>query len=120
MAVSVLGTAAGTLIVAGNPTDGGFGVCPFLAVTGHHCPGCGALRSVYSLLRGDLIAALTYNPLTLLVALPFVVWVTLSFMSPKITFPTVGLRTSISVLTITMLFGVLRNVPVEPFSYLAP
>lgn len=37
--------------------------CPFLAVTGHPCPFCGATRSTSALWRGDLGSSLHLYPL---------------------------------------------------------
>ena len=44
--------------------------CTFYKTTGLYCPGCGATRSLYSLLHADLAQAFAYNPLFIL-ALPF-------------------------------------------------
>ena len=46
-----------------------FPVCPFYRYTGWYCPACGNTRSVQSLLRGDLLSALHYNivPVILLI-----------------------------------------------------
>ncbi|MBC8558503.1 DUF2752 domain-containing protein [Fumia xinanensis] len=43
--------------------------CPFYRYTGFYCPACGNTRSVRALLRGDVISALQYNivPLILLI-----------------------------------------------------
>jgi len=57
---------AATLVFAGWK-------CPFFAVTGHYCPGCGTVRAVSSLAGGDPISALQSNALTLLV-LPVVMF----------------------------------------------
>lgn len=43
--------------------------CPFKALTGLDCPGCGGQRMVYDLLHGDLAGA-AHNNLFLLVVLP--------------------------------------------------
>ena len=37
--------------------------CPFHAVTGWYCPGCGGTRALGALLRGDAVAALQDNVL---------------------------------------------------------
>jgi len=65
-----LGVAAAALISAGyvaavdpNAT-GHYPTCPFLALTGWYCPGCGALRAVHAMARGDLSTALDRNPFT--------------------------------------------------------
>jgi hypothetical protein len=65
-----LGVAAAALIGVGyvaavDPNAAGhYPACPFLAVTGWYCPGCGALRAVHALGHGDLITALARNPFT--------------------------------------------------------
>jgi len=65
-----LGVAAAALVSAGyvaavdpNAT-GHYPTCPFLALTGWYCPGCGALRAVHAMARGDLSTALDRNPFT--------------------------------------------------------
>lgn len=35
--------------------------CPYFALTGHYCPGCGATRAVAELLHGHFAAALQFN-----------------------------------------------------------
>jgi len=63
---SVLGASAliGSLwLHAGLPTP----LCPLHAVTGLPCPTCGSTRAASALVRGDLAAALTWNPLMTLV-----------------------------------------------------
>ena len=37
--------------------------CPFHALTGLPCPGCGTTRAALALARGDVAAALGWNPL---------------------------------------------------------
>src|SRR3970282_358268 len=54
-------------------TSGIYPVCPFRALTGWLCPGCGTLRGLHELLHGNLAAAFRFNPLMLL-SLPFVAW----------------------------------------------
>ena len=38
--------------------------CPFKAITGVPCPGCGGIRAAQSLLRGEVLHALYINPLS--------------------------------------------------------
>jgi hypothetical protein len=42
-------------------TSGSWGFCPWLVATGTYCPGCGGLRAVNDLTRGDLGAAASSN-----------------------------------------------------------
>jgi hypothetical protein len=43
--------------------SGFFLVCPFYALTGLACPGCGTTRGLHHLLHGDVITAFRFNPL---------------------------------------------------------
>ena len=45
--------------------------CPFHALTGWWCPGCGMTRATHHLLHGDVVGALRFNAL-----LPFVIVLT--------------------------------------------
>ena len=42
------------------------GICLFKQITGIPCPSCGSTRSVLTLLHGDLIGALIWNPFGLI------------------------------------------------------
>ncbi len=50
-------------------------VCPISANFGLDCPGCGITRAGMSLLRGDIGAAVRWNPLILFLA-PYLAWKT--------------------------------------------
>jgi hypothetical protein len=41
--------------------SGSWGLCPWLLLTGTYCPGCGGLRAVNDLTRGDVAAAASSN-----------------------------------------------------------
>jgi Protein of unknown function (DUF2752) len=41
--------------------SGSWGYCPWLALTGTYCPGCGGLRAVNDLTNGDIRAAASSN-----------------------------------------------------------
>jgi Protein of unknown function (DUF2752) len=57
--------------------SGSWGHCPWLLVTGTYCPGCGGLRAVADLTRGDVGAAASSN-LLLVASAPLLVgwWLT--------------------------------------------
>lgn len=63
-----LGLGVAALVGAGyvaavDPNVAGrYPTCPFLAVTGWYCPGCGALRAAHALSHGDVVTALARNP----------------------------------------------------------
>ncbi len=70
--LALLAVAVAAALYAFDPRKPGiYPVCPFLALTGCYCPGCGTLRALHMLLNGNAAAALGYNALAAL-ALPFV------------------------------------------------
>src|SRR3954463_9043379 len=48
---------------------GAYPSCPFRAVTGLQCPGCGSLRAMHDLTHGDLVGALDHNAVLVAVLL---------------------------------------------------
>jgi hypothetical protein len=101
-----------------------FPPCPLRYFTGWYCPGCGSLRAMHQLLRGNLGAAWAFNPLTV-VLLPFVVYGIASHALftiggkhlPRIFLPAMCIR---AVCGVVILFGIARNLPFYPFDLLAP
>jgi len=100
-------------------------VCPLFSTTGFACPGCGMTRGMHALFQGDFIKALDFNALIPLFVLAFtyfgiaMILITLrgrGLPYRKIMHP--GTLTAILFLMIA--FGVLRNVPIYPFSILYP
>ncbi|MFI0355838.1 DUF2752 domain-containing protein [Actinomadura sp. 9N407] len=60
--VLVLAAAVVGFVAVVDPNaDGTYPTCPFLALTGHQCPGCGALRTLHALAHGQLGEALALN-----------------------------------------------------------
>jgi hypothetical protein len=119
---------AGGLLLSGcvalaivDPTHGP-PICPFKAVTGLDCPGCGGTRAAHQLFTGHLGAALNYNVLAV-IALPFILWglfVTLTAMlgGPRwkaISFSPLWTRVA---LVVVVVFWVARNVPIAPLRWL--
>jgi hypothetical protein len=56
-AVAVTGYVA----VVSPDVPGHYPTCPFLALTGYYCPGCGSLRAIHALVRGHVAQAFGYN-----------------------------------------------------------
>ena len=123
--LALAATPCVVLLLVRNPEDSGlFPPCPFLALTGYHCPGCGTLRALHQLLNGHLFTAIDYNPLTVFF-LPFLAYAFLAAVVGGIggsKFPTVFIPAGWiwTLLVAVIAFGVLRNLPVSPFSLLAP
>lgn len=89
--------------------------CPFLSLTGFQCPGCGSQRATHQLLNGNILAAFQYNPL-FVIAIPYI-FVGALFGLPVFKEKYLGLqrflfgyKTIYIILTIIILFWILRNV----------
>lgn len=64
----VLALGALALIRVRDPgVPGSYGLCPWLAITGMPCAGCGGLRAIHALTHGDLGAAWSFNALAVVV-----------------------------------------------------
>ncbi|CAN5535699.1 DUF2752 domain-containing protein [soil metagenome] len=102
-----------------------FPKCIFHLATGLHCPGCGSQRAFIALLHGDMLSALHDNFLAV-VLLPFLLYVLAVFLynlfSSKKKYTSV-FNTFLSarfILILVLVFAVLRNIPLYPFTLLAP
>ncbi|GAB3659088.1 hypothetical protein GCM10027596_16210 [Nocardioides korecus] len=105
-------------------TSGSWGGCPWLALTGMYCPGCGGLRAVNDLTDGHVVAALSSN-LVFVLSVPFLLvwwvrWVRRAWTGAPA--PVVSARTRTVVIAgavlVTVVFTVLRNTPAG--AWLAP
>jgi hypothetical protein len=105
-------------------TSGIFPPCPVRYLTGWYCPGCGSLRALHALFHGDFHTAWAMNPLTV-IFLPFVTYGLASHILreirgqglPDIFLPAMWIR---GLAVLFVVFGVVRNLPVHPFDWLAP
>ena len=118
--------AVGCLLVGiFNPTTAGFfPACPFLALTGNACPGCGLTRGFHALFHGDIYKALSFNAL-----IPIYVFVFLFFIVSMLSIIFRGRSLKFNILTpvsltpfliIAVIFGFIRNIPVYPFTFFFP
>ena len=121
----LLVVSVGALLFAAEPGEGGiYPPCPFFSITGMHCPGCGTLRALNRLLHADPAGAISMNALTVLFV-PFVLYyfANLAWVSRGLR-PLPGAaalsKAGWWVIALLLIFAVLRNLPFEPFSRLAP
>jgi hypothetical protein len=113
-----LGTGAAAVgalayIGIGDPhsPDFGFPTCPFKALTGWNCPGCGGLRMTHDVLHGDFGAAVVDN-VFLLVGLPMLaVWLLVRWRRGDKLMPIPAIVV-IAIVAIT--WTVVRNLPGFP------
>lgn len=87
--------------------------CLFHKLTGLYCPGCGSTRAVHALLHGDVATAARFNILAVcgLPALGMMVFWRWAAIHPAVGW---------TALTIAILFGILRNIPLESLQVLRP
>ena len=124
--VGVFGASlAASAVAYFNPVNAGFfPQCPLFVLTGMRCPGCGLTRGFHALLNGDVLSALHFN--ALIPAYAFILgcfFVSLALIAVR------GRGLSLNIfkpaalygfLVVSLVFAVLRNIPVYPFSLLAP
>lgn len=124
-ATALVGFAGVGLVLAANPaSESGMWLppCPFNAVTGLDCPGCGGTRVVGSLLHGDLPSALGYNALAVLLV-PFFLWLWGAWVAGRwrgTRFRTWGSwrYAPFALLGLVAVWTVVRNLPFPPFTQL--
>ncbi|BBY42714.1 hypothetical protein A5765_22470 [Mycolicibacterium celeriflavum] len=89
----------------------GYPSCPFNALTGLYCPGCGGLRMTHDLLHGDLAAAAVDN-IFLLVGLPLLLgWLLVRWRQDK---PLMNTPAIVVIIVSVVTWTVVRNVPGFP------
>ena len=112
------------VLYARDPADGGiYPPCPFRAITGLDCPGCGTGRALHRVLHGRIDEAFVLNPFAM-VALPVVAaalflaaWRSLGGRRlPSVQFPP---WTGWAVTAFVVAFWVLRNLPWGPVAWMA-
>lgn len=119
-----VGIAGLTYLALNDPNQSAsvYPKCPLKYFTGIDCPGCGMTRSLYSLMHGDLVSAMSHNLLFVL-ALPFLVWAAVRWAGAKLGYdlpplvkprPWMGWAFAVAV----VVFGVVRNLPVPGLSWL--
>ena len=120
--LALVPVAAATAVVAllSPEEPGNYPTCPFHAVTGWWCPGCGSLRAVHALTSGDVATAVDRNVL-LVLAVPVLVLAWAAWVRRTVTGRSrrpVPAAAGWTLLVTGLAFWVLRNVPAG--SWLAP
>ncbi len=108
-----------------NPRENRWLVCIIYGLTGYYCPGCGAGRACYSILHGQFYAAFRYNPLLCILLPWFALYIGVCVIQWLVTGrETVSVKipmwVAYIILAVVVLYGVLRNIDVYPFTLLAP
>ncbi len=88
--------------------------CLFRKITGLNCPGCGNTRAVLTLLRLDIVGALSYNLLFpvefLYLGFVFILSAIAYLKTGKLSYHSPAPALDVTVLVILLLWWILRNV----------
>lgn len=122
--VAAAAAAAITCIALRDPNEpGAYPLCPFRALTGWDCPGCGSMRALHALTRADVRSALDHNLLLVLV-LPFLLWRWIAWTRRSWVQHTTGQvvprrlaagQVLYAVIAGVLIFWLVRNLPGVPF-----
>jgi hypothetical protein len=109
---AVLGGAL-TYIGIADPHRPGFLFpgCPFKAMTGWNCPGCGGLRMTHDLLHGDLSAAVVDNAFVLIGTPLLALWLVIRWRLGRTLMPVTAW---VTVVIAAIVWTVVRNWPGFP------
>jgi len=98
--------------------------CPFHSFTGLHCPGCGSQRALHDFLHGNIIEGFKHNVLIGLGILVMFYKLFLIMRSKYYPQKKKNLlydpKTPWIIFIIIVSFWIMRNIPYEPFTFLAP
>ncbi|MBX3290396.1 MAG: DUF2752 domain-containing protein [Acidobacteria bacterium] len=99
-------------------------VCPLYKMTGYACPGCGLTRGFHALFHGDIVGAMDFNLLIPLFVVIFgYLYISMFLVMVRgRAFPkwTLSLGAVWGLLGVLLVFGILRNIPAYPFSWMFP
>lgn len=123
-AVTLLGIGAAVVLrnidpnVAGGPLPG----CPFYALTGFYCPGCGSTRCLHALVHFDLANAMAMNPMLVISLLPLLILMLHGADAlPSALRPLARIfARPLPWLFVLVGYAIARNLPWFPFTLLAP
>ena len=125
----VLGVLAGSFLVwiyhNINPSGQSFiPKCPFHTLTGLHCPGCGTQRALHDFLNFNIVEGFKHNFLIglglLVIIYKLYLYVKSKYKPNDNTNLLYHPKTPWIILILVVSFWLFRNIPYEPFCYLAP
>ena len=113
VAAAAIGGAV--LLRVRDPRTSTYLPCPFHALTGLWCPGCGATRAIGDLTRGDLAAAASSNVVAVVLAVGAVVvwtlWLRARWTGRTPALPRIDRPARIALIATLIVFTVVRNTP---------
>jgi Protein of unknown function (DUF2752) len=112
--VSAIVAISATLYLFPPETNPFYPQCPFHALTGLLCPGCGATRALATLVHGNLAGAMHWNGLVVLLLPVLALYGAIAYgravAGNAVAWPRVSNATVFTLLAVTMSFGVGRNL----------
>ena len=113
------------LYIFWNPSNSSiFPKCPFYSITGIYCPGCGSQRAAHQILNGNIIEGVRHNYLIALLGLVLLYQAFIYLMNNilKKNIPNLlhNSKVTLGILIVILLFWILRNLHMFPFTELAP
>ena len=121
--MSLVALAAGVLFCFDPNRYPFYPLCFFHRATGLLCPGCGSLRALHQLLHGNLATAFHFNAL-LVSSIPLLAWLPIRVAIRNLTNQPQRLAIRPAWLwcglAVMVAFGILRNLPLAHFAWLAP
>lgn len=113
IAAAAIGGAV--LLRVRDPRTSTYLPCPFHALTGLWCPGCGATRAVGDLTRGDLAAAASSNVVAVVLAVGAVMvwtlWLRARWTGRTLALLRIDRPARIALIATLIVFTVVRNTP---------
>lgn len=89
--------------------------CPFRALTGLWCPGCGLTRATHHLLRGDVVRALQFNAFVVVILAALVAtwtaWTMRAAGRPVGWVARIPVRAQVAAGVVLLAFAIVRNLP---------
>ena len=99
------------LTATASPEQSGhYPTCPFRAVTGYACPGCGSLRTLHDLAHGHFTTALTHNAMLVMI-LPFAMAIWLRTVTGRTGAVATPRWLSCAAMAVLAVWTVVRNLP---------
>jgi Protein of unknown function (DUF2752) len=92
LSVALAGAALAVLWVASGHEELPRVICPFRHVTGIPCVTCGGTRALLALTRGDVQAALFWNPLVAVIAIAVLIFLVYAAVVTALRAPRVRVR----------------------------
>lgn len=113
LGVAAAAVGGAVLLHVRDPRASTYLPCPFHALTGLWCPGCGATRALGDVTRGDVSAAASSNVLAVVLAVGAVavwaLWFRARWTGASLSLPRINRPTTIALIAALVVFTVVRN-----------